>query len=134
MYALDDTETDQINDESAEMTYRVVHYQGPPSVPPSPEGSRTLNLVTSEKPTHPSPSPQNQPQQSDSTSIPCRTVREMLLQQRNIPDDHADTNAGHSACPQTMREVLQQCRQSPDPQTHNATTGTFLERFFVTQC
>ncbi|XP_060793776.1 BEN domain-containing protein 2-like [Neoarius graeffei] len=120
IYTLDDPETNQINDESAETAYHVVHYQGPPSVPPSPEGSRTLNLVTSEKPTHPSPAPQNKPQQSDSTSTPCRTVREMLLQQRNVPEDHADTNAGHATSPQTMTEILQQCRKSPDPQTHNA--------------
>ncbi|MCI4387860.1 hypothetical protein PGIGA_G00078800, partial [Pangasianodon gigas] len=124
IYTLDDTEADQINDESAETTYHVVHHQVPPSVPPSPEGSRTLDLVvSSEKPTHPSPS-QNQPQQSGSSPSPCRAVREMLLQQRNVPEDHPDTNAGHSASPQTVREILHQRQKTPDPQRHNATAGS----------
>ncbi|XP_017342196.1 BEN domain-containing protein 2 [Ictalurus punctatus] len=117
IYTLDD----QINDESAE-TYHVLHHLVPPSVPPSPEGSRTLRLVvTSEKPTDPSPSPQNQPQQSGSTSRPRGAVRKMLLEQRKVPEDHPNTNTGHSASPQTVKEVFHHRRKSPDPQTHNAT-------------
>ncbi|XP_017342193.1 BEN domain-containing protein 2 [Ictalurus punctatus] len=120
IYTLDD----QINDESAE-TYHVLHHLVPPSVPPSPEGSRTLRLVvTSEKPTDPSPSPQNQPQQSGSTSRPRGAVRKMLLEQRKVPEDHPDTNTGHSASPQTVKEVLHRRRKNPNPQTHNATVGS----------
>lgn len=119
---LEDTELDQINDESAETAYHVLHHQVPPSVPPSPEGSRTLDLViTSENPTHPSASPQR----SGSTSMTCRPVREIVFQQGNIAEDHSDTNAGLSASPQTVTGILQRHRKSPDPQKHTA--GTLLE-------
>lgn len=121
IYMLDDTEIDQINDESPETTYHVLHRQVPPSVPPSPEGSRTLELfVTSEIPTSPS---QNQPQQSGSTPTACRAVKEVLLVQQNIAEDHPDTNAGLSASPQTVRKLIQQRRKNPDPQTHGENAG-----------
>lgn len=117
---LEDTETEQVNDESAETTYHILHHQVPPSVPPSPEGSRTLDLVvTSEKPSRSSPSPQIQSQQSGSTSKSCRTVRG-----RNVAEDHPDTDTGLTASPQTVREILQQQRKSPDRQTHDAAAGT----------
>ncbi|KAI5096220.1 hypothetical protein C0J45_14650 [Silurus meridionalis] len=125
IYTLDDTETVQINDESAETTYHVLHHQGPLSVPPSPEGSRTLKLViSSETPTCSSVSPQSQTQQSTSTTTPGRAVREMLFQQRNVSKDHPNTDAGHAASPQTMRKILQQHRKNPDPQRHNVNTGS----------
>ncbi|KAI5609263.1 hypothetical protein C0J50_6265 [Silurus asotus] len=123
IYTLDDTETVQINDESAETTYHVLHHQGPLSVPPSPEGSRTLKLViSSETPTCSSASPQSQTQQSASTTTPRRAVREMLFQQRNLSKDHPNTDAVLAASPQTMRKILQQHRKNPDPQRRNANT------------
>ncbi|XP_026995543.1 BEN domain-containing protein 2 [Tachysurus fulvidraco] len=119
IYMLDDTEVDQINDES----YHVLHHQVPPSVPPSPEGSRTLDLiVTSEIPN--SPSSKNDPQQSGSISTACRGVRDVFLEQQNIAEDHPETNAGHSSSPQTVRKILQQHQKSPDPQTHGGTAGS----------
>lgn len=126
---LDETDVDQIKDESAETAYQILHHQVPALVPPFPEGSRTLDLVIT------SPSPQSQPQQSGSSSTPHHTGREMLLEQQNIPEDLPDTTAGHSASSHSNRGMLQQRHSSPDPQTHAAAAGrrrsVFLTRFQV---
>lgn len=123
---LDDTEAEQIHNESAETTYHVLQHEGPPSVPPSPEGSRTLNIiVTSENPARSSPSPQSQPRQSGSPSTPCRTVRKMLLKQRDVAEDDSHVNSGHSS--KNAKEVLHQHQKSTDPQTYNVSAGTVLE-------
>lgn len=122
---LNETETEQINDQSAELPYCLLHHQAPPSVPPFPEGTRTeVFVVNSDKPTLPSPSPQNQPRQSSSTSTSHRPVRKMLVQQQDVSEDHLNTNAVHEESPQTVREVLQ-LRKIPDPQTHHTTAGMF---------
>ncbi|KAM9444825.1 BEN domain-containing protein 2 [Clarias gariepinus] len=126
---LDDTEAEQIHDESAETTYHVLQHEGPPSVPPSPEGSRTLNIiVTSENPARSSPSPQSQPRQSGSPSMPCRTVRKMLLKQQDVAEDDSHVNSGHSS--KNAKEVLHQHQKSADPQTYN-TSAAGSRRFII---
>ncbi|TTI46069.1 BEN domain-containing protein 2 [Bagarius yarrelli] len=120
IYMIDDTEIDPTNNATDETTFHVFNHPVPPSVPPSPEGSRTLDLViSSEIPS--CPSPQNPPPLSNSILASRHTVRDVLLEQQDVVEDHPDTNAGHSASPQTARKNFQRHQKFPVPQAQRVT-------------